>query len=266
MNRLESFLCAMPLAFMTMTAGASPETSIEMSAGTFKSTINDTLQTDSPKQQEVLDKLPEYPGGTDSLMLFIKTSVKYPAEALKNNEQGRVIVSFFVGADGSIKEPTVFRSVSPSLDAEALRVVAMMPKWIPGQKDGKNVDAKISVPIRFRLPKAAINQNQVANKEANKIERMPEFRGGKEAMFKFIKENIRYPGEAKKNKESGRVIVKFTVQADGSIRDVKVVRGVSPLLDAEACRVISIMPSWIPGMQNGKNVNVNYVLPITFNQ
>jgi len=92
----------------------------------------------------------------------------------------------------------------------------------------------------------------------------PEYPGGIEAMNKFIKTNIFYPEEAKKNGEQGNVYVEFVVNASGSVTDVKVVKSVSPLLDAEAVRVISMMPNWKPGTHDGKPCSIRYTVPIIF--
>ena len=97
------------------------------------------------------------------------------------------------------------------------------------------------------------------------VEQMPEFPGGMGECMKWLQANIKYPMEAKEKGEHGRVIVQFIVEKDGSITDVKVVRSVSPILDAEALRVISSMPKWKPGMQRGKVVKVKYTMPVMFN-
>jgi len=93
---------------------------------------------------------------------------------------------------------------------------------------------------------------------------MPEFPGGNEALLKFITSNIRYPESAKKSKIEGRVYVGFDIDTDGSVINIKVLRGVNSELDAEAIRVIKSMPKWTPGKQRGKAVRVNYTLPIMF--
>jgi len=95
-------------------------------------------------------------------------------------------------------------------------------------------------------------------------EQEPAYPGGDEAMQAFIKENITYPEEAKNNKEQGRVFVKFFVEKDGSITEISIVRGVSPSLDAEAIRIIELMPKWIPGEQFGRPVRFHVVVPIAF--
>ena len=96
------------------------------------------------------------------------------------------------------------------------------------------------------------------------VEQMPEYPGGMQALFEYLGQNLKYPGDAKEQKVEGRVIAIFVVETDGSISNVEVVRPVFPSLDAEAVRVLSGMPKWKPGMQSGKVVRVKYTVPINF--
>lgn len=97
------------------------------------------------------------------------------------------------------------------------------------------------------------------------VEQQPEFPGGIGAMYKWIGENLKYPSEARNNGLQGKVIIQFTVEKNGSIENVKVVRdGVGGGAGDEAMRVVKKMPNWKPGKQNGKNVRVQYTLPVTF--
>ena len=100
---------------------------------------------------DVVEQMPQFPGGPAALMQFLSTNVKYPKEAFEQGIQGRVIANFVVEKDGSITEARVVKSVDPALDAEALRVVGTMPKWAPGTQNGEPVRVKYTVPITFRL-------------------------------------------------------------------------------------------------------------------
>jgi protein TonB len=84
-------------------------------------------------------------------MTWLQKNLKYPAAAQENGIQGRVLVSFIVNKDGSIVEPKIIRSVDPSLDKEAARVVSSMPRWKPGKQRGKAVRVKYTLPVTFRL-------------------------------------------------------------------------------------------------------------------
>ena len=101
----------------------------------------------------VVEQMPEYPGGMSELMKYIARNIKYPADAVREKKQGRVIVQFIVGKDGYSSDFKVMHSVSPSLDAEAIRVLANMPKWSPGMQRGEAVPVKFTVPVTFKLDK-----------------------------------------------------------------------------------------------------------------
>ena len=100
---------------------------------------------------QVVEQMPEFPGGMDKLMEYLSKNIKYPSIAQENNIQGRVIVEFVVNKDGSIVEPKVMRSVDTSLDNEAMRVIKSMSKWNPGKQRGKAVRVRYTVPVLFRL-------------------------------------------------------------------------------------------------------------------
>ena len=100
---------------------------------------------------QVVEEMPEFPGGMAECMKFLSKNIKYPTISQENGVQGRVIVQFVVNRDGSIVDPVVVRGVDPYLDKEALRVIASMPKWKPGKQRGKEVRVKYTVPVTFRL-------------------------------------------------------------------------------------------------------------------
>ena len=100
---------------------------------------------------DVVEQMPEYPGGAPEMMKFVATNVKYPEEAYSKAIEGRVLVQFIIEKDGSISGTKVVKSVNEALDAEALRVVENMPKWKPGKQNGKDVRVKYTIPITFRL-------------------------------------------------------------------------------------------------------------------
>lgn len=99
----------------------------------------------------IVENQPEYPGGMGELVKFLSRNVKYPVAAQQARVQGRVIVEFLVGTDGSISDIKVKHSVCPELDAEAMRVIGLMPKWRPGEQRGKAVSVRYEMPIEFRL-------------------------------------------------------------------------------------------------------------------
>ena len=133
------------------------------------------------KQQEeevifqVVEQMPEFPGGMGEAMKFLAKNIKYPVAAQQAKIEGRVIVQFVVGKDGSISDVHTVRSVSPELDAEAIRVVSMMPKWNPGKQRGKAVSVSFTMPIMFRLqspaPKTEEAEQQVDRQVSLKVDK-----------------------------------------------------------------------------------------------
>ena len=124
------------------------------------------------------------------------------------------------------------------------------------KKDGSNE------PVKYE---ATLTYNGTDNdKSYDVVDQMPEFPGGVGARMQYLAKNVKYPVEAQRKGQQGNVVVKFTVEKDGSITNSHIVRSISPLLDAEALRVINAMPKWIPGRHHGKAVSVGYVLPVSF--
>lgn len=209
----------------------------------------------------VVEKMPSFPGGDAELLKYIATNIKYPKESQDNGEQGRVICSFIVGRDGSVNNPEVLRGVTPLLNEEAVRVINTMPRWNPGMQRGKAVAVKYTVPITFRLKSPV---EEAKEETLTVVDVMPQYPGGDRELLKFIAQSIKYPTDAQEAGVQGRVICSFVVDKKGNIVEPKIIRGIDPSLDAEALRVIGMMPRWTPGRQDGKAVHVLYTVPITF--
>lgn len=209
----------------------------------------------------VVEKMPSFPGGDAELLKYIATNIKYPKESQDNGEQGRVICSFIVGRDGSVNNPEVLRGVTPLLNEEAVRVINTMPRWNPGMQRGKAVAVKYTVPITFRLKSPV---EEAKEETLTVVDVMPQYPGGDRELLKFIAQSIKYPTDAQEAGVQGLVICSFVVDKKGNIVEPKIIRGIDPSLDAEALRVIGMMPRWTPGRQDGKAVRVLYTVPITF--
>ena len=114
----------------------------------------EVIAQEAPVEEKVFDvveQMPQFPGGDAALFEYLSTHIKYPTIAEENGVQGRVIVTFVVERDGSITDVKVVKSVDPSLDKEASRVVQGMPKWIPGKQNGNNVPVYFTLPVVFKL-------------------------------------------------------------------------------------------------------------------
>jgi len=135
----------------------------------------------------------------------------------------------------------------------------------PGQKDQKgdpNADIRIDEPVGNSDVKQVVEADP--NQIFTSVEQVPEFAGGLEKFGAYLSKNIRYPAVARENNTQGRVICTFVVEKDGSLTDIKVVRGIGSGCDEEAVRVLKNSPKWKPGIQNGRPVRVQYSVPISF--
>ena len=238
------------------------------------SALEDAPSNDSIYQ--IVDEMPQFPGGEAAMMKFVASNVKYPQEARDKEIDGRVFISFVVEKDGSVSNVKVMRGIGGGCDEEAVRVVSAMPKWKPGIKDGKPVRVSYMMPLTFKLsdgqPTKPAQKADVSKPDMKPdkngvyqiVEEMPQYPDGEQALLKYVSDNITYPKEAKDKEIQGRVFVSFVIEKDGSVNEVKVLRSIGGGCDEEAVRVIKGMPKWKPGKQEGKPVRVSYMMPINF--
>lgn len=215
------------------------------------------------------DKAPEMEKKSCSqnkLYEFVAQELKYPEELLKANIEGKVHVKFVVGANGLVGEPTIAKSLHPAADEAALNVVramnAKVGAWTPARKEGRIVSMEMLLPVSF------VSNAKGETQPYTYVEEMPQFPGGMQEMYKYIYDNIKYPEEDKAKEVQGMVVTQFVVREDGSISDIKIVRGLSKGTDAEVVRIMEGMnklpEKWTPGKNGGKVVPVLFTLPIKF--
>ena len=180
---------------------------------------------------------------------------------VKDKEKKDPIVGAVIRVNGSKKGTVTDRNGEFSLKAKKGDRIEVM---YVGYASGSIVVNDPQIKYDLRLQKDGSDASNTNDKTFDVVEQMPEFPGGQIAMLDFLSKNIRYPEEAHKAGIQGRVVATFVVEKDGSISNAKVMRSIDPLLDAEALRVISSMPNWIPGKQDGKPVAVKYTIPVTF--
>ena len=151
-NLFAGFKCllfAISALVLLVVAVAPARANAQDKKGKTTQTRKDTTTDD--KIYEVCEQMPIYEGGDAALLKYLTDSVKYPELAKKHGVQGRVVIGFIVEKDGSLTDVKVLRHVDIALDAEALRVVKGMPKWIPGCQDEQLVRVRYNVPVSFRL-------------------------------------------------------------------------------------------------------------------
>jgi TonB family protein len=191
---------------------------------------------------------------------WVANQIKYPSEAQTKKIEGWVSVNFTVELDGTLSNIVSTIPVDPILRDEIIGVIKSAQKWDPPKNPNVDESFTSSVTLRFKLPDQITPEAPFVV-----VEQMPRYPGGDAELLKYIYDNTKYPETAKLEKIEGRVIVRFVVSAEGKTEAISVLKGVHPLLDAEAIRVVSTISGWTPGMQSGKPVNVWYMVPITFN-
>jgi periplasmic protein TonB len=139
-------------------------------------------------------------------------------------------------------------------------VVAVNAQQQPAQKS-KDLNADVSIDMPMDTSKTV---SYDPSRIFTSVEQIPTFPGGFDAFYKYLAQNIHYPAGAAKDHIQGKVFVIFVVEKDGSLTDMKIIRGVSPDIDAEAIRVLKSSPKWKPGIQNGRPVRVQFSVPISF--
>ncbi|MCR5408710.1 MAG: energy transducer TonB [Bacteroidales bacterium] len=226
----------------------------------------------------IVEEKPVFKAGDEAMDFsqWVVRNLIYPEEAKQVGAHGRVIVKFTIKPDGEVADVIVQRSSgNAALDAEAVRVVSLSPKWEkPGRQEGHPVSVAYSFPLSFRIPDqqsqpvvkpAAANSDEEAI-PFQLVEQKPSFNGGDANEFsKWVNSHLKYPEDAKKNGISGRVVLQFSIMPDGSVANVRVLRSSgNDALDAEAFRVLSGSPKWKPGYQKGSPVKVTYTFPVIF--
>ena len=190
---------------------------------------------------------------------WVATRVKYPNDASIRKIEGWVSVNYTVNTDGSISNIESVLPVNSILSDEVIRVIKSSPEWEqPKNKDtGKPFNATVT--LKFKLP-----GNIIKDAPYVVVEDMPMYPGGDTELLNFIKNNTKYPENAKAEKVEGRVILRFIVTTEGNSEGISVLKGVHPLLDAEAIRLVGLLKGWKPGMHEGKPVNTWYMIPVNF--
>ncbi|OFY65470.1 MAG: hypothetical protein A2V64_04490 [Bacteroidetes bacterium RBG_13_43_22] len=189
---------------------------------------------------------------------WVQSQAKYPEEAKAKNIDGWVSVNYTVELDGTISN---IKSTlgDPLLAEELIRVIKSSPRWDPPQNPEVDSPHNSTATLRFKLPDQVLRIEPFVV-----VEQMPRYPGGDVALLDFIKNNTKYPEEAKSQKIEGRVIIRFIVNSEGYVEGVSALKGVHPLLDAEAIRVISSLLKFEPGIQGGNPVDVWYMAPVSF--
>lgn len=234
-----------------------------------------------------VDQQPEFPGGINALNNFLATNINFPDGAKIAGVDGRVIAQFMIGKDGVVRDIKIVHDLGYGTGAEVVRVLKKMPKWKPARHNNKAVAYKYSIPVRFYNPeekvvslseespppmmappppKMAAPQAVDPNEILDQVDKQAEFPGGSDALWKYLGKKIEFPAEAQEADAAGRVYVKFVVERDGSITDIKIIKDFGYGSGKEVVRVVKGMPRWAPAMKDGKAVRSHFNLPVIFRQ
>ncbi len=215
----------------------------------------------------VVEVQPEFPGGMEALMKYLGDNIKYPAEAHKNGIEGRVIANFIVNKDGSISDVNVVQGVDPLLDAEAVRVLSLMPLWKPGKQRGETVKVRFTIPVVFRLKKDETVDDKTMKKLKEKgpvsVVDVKDDASDK-AFYEFIGKTIKYPVIAQENGIMGVVRAVYDVNEKGEVSNVRITKSVDPSLSAELVRLTKLIPNDIALMRSGGKAASNVEISALF--
>ncbi|HOZ75978.1 MAG TPA: energy transducer TonB [Flavobacterium sp.] len=210
-------------------------------------------------------------GGIEQFGEFVNTHFNYS----KVSKPGKMVAAFTIDTDGSVQKIKMIQMIDSESAIEMIRVLNECPKWKPASRGGKPISVEIKYPMVFR-PKSKPEKKESKAGEVpvqlkvsepidnrtykeDNIEVAPQFPGGRQEFLNYISTNFKLP-EARNI--SGKVVVSFVVEKDGSITDVKIVSNPGQGAAEEAKRVLLASPKWSPGMQKGKTVRVMYTIPI----
>jgi hypothetical protein len=216
-------------------------------------------------------------GGIEKFSDFVHGQFNYS----KVKKAGRMIASFTVDVDGSIKNIKLVQMIDVDSGVELIRVLNKCPKWTPAKRGGKPISIEVKYPMVFnkglqenqlKETKNTVTTSKIENQKGqdsntnnidvatiDKVEVAPRYAGGLTAFYKYIAANFRVPEEPG---FKGKIMVSFIVETDGSLSDIKVLKDLGYGSSEEAIRVLKASPKWIPGKQNGKAVRVQYSLPL----
>ncbi|MFM9944964.1 MAG: energy transducer TonB [Bacteroidia bacterium] len=251
----------------------------------FSNAQTDSLgKTNPPNSSEsyntLIEQQPEFPGGEQAMSTFINQNLVYPKKALENSIEGTVIIRFTVEVTGELSNIIVLlnkEKLGYGLEEAAIDMIKKMPLWNPGKQNGNVVSLTYNLPVQFSL---LIPLSMETKADKNKLQEQPDkipnnvflistvkpqFPGGRDAMIRFISNELNYPKQAIENKIEGRVTLKFIVDSLGKICCVGVIgEQIGYGLEEEAIRIVRAMPLWIPASQDNLPVAVYYRMPITF--
>ena len=239
------------------------------------------LQNNQLTHPDSLTVPPQFPGGKDALLKFLKDNIRYPEKAREEGVQGFVHFAYVVEKDGNVSSAKIHQHLSHGCTEEVIHAFFQMPRWAPGTINGEPQRVGLQIWIRFGLSEGDtvvtpifdvetyrmyLRDNRLAMIDSPHTVIRPQFSGGEGARIAFLQNNIKYPIEARRKGIQGRVFIAFTIERDGSIFDARVLQGIDDDrgIHDEAIRLVRSMPKWSPGMIDGEPARMGTVKSIGF--
>ncbi|MCF7741411.1 MAG: energy transducer TonB [Candidatus Marinimicrobia bacterium] len=229
------------------------------------------------------EKMPAFKGPGE-FHEYLNKEIQYPEEAKVNNISGIVYAYFEIDRKGKVQNARIIDGIEEAFDKEVLEAVKNMPDWEPAYFMGDPLVMQLVVPVSFAqisnesdakkftqrvgIPTDLDNDKAPNSDEKQKVfvvvEQQPRYPGGEKARKQYLAENIKYPEKAQEKGIEGTVYVSFIVEKDGSITNVRVLKGIGGGCNKEAISVVKDMPKWEPGKQRGEPVRVKFQMPLRF--
>jgi TonB family protein len=263
-----------------------PMLAFTLALGPLHEAAAQTAKKDTNAPYMYVEQMPAYKDGEKEMVKFLAANINYPAEAKANGVEGLAVVQFIVETDGTITDVKPVKKLGSGTDEEAVRVIKLMSgNWTPGKQNGKAVRVSYVMPLRFTLSEA---ERTASTDKANQ---MPQYKGGQTALQSAMASYLQLPSEAKKDNLNARVIIKFYVEKDGTVSNIrlegtklkktvgagkdmdymdastfqvqnKVI--LAKLAEAAMAAVAATSGNWEPATKNGQATGAEIVLPVQF--
>ena len=195
---------------------------------------------------------PKFPGGDSARRDFIRNNLIYPDTATYYHVEGTVYATFIVERDGGLSSFRILRGIGAGCDEESLRVLKLMPNWIPAKRRGKPIRVQMNMPIKFKL----VDNTCITTK--------PTFPGGEDSLKEFIRSRINYGKLIREEIHGSDILVSLLIDKQGKIYKTYILHDIGGGSEMEARRIISEMPNWIPAKCDSMYVPSHYLLRMAF--
>jgi TonB family protein len=247
---------SVPVSFKIKTSQNLVEELLKNNPGLIDSLDKITKEAEEAKVFTFVEQLPEFPGGDGELVKYLQNAIQYPRYELNHGIDGKVITRFVIMEDGSVQDAVVIKGVSPGLDAEALRVVGSLPRFKPGQQEGKPVKVYFQLPVVFRV----VRDISTVSFESP----YDYYKGGQKAFDAILENNLVYPTRALKERYEAIISVRCTLNDELKMEPEKVVNDIDSIFSAEACRVIRLTNAFNPDIKNTKFNSQVFTVDVEF--